>query len=617
MSIKFSCPHCHKELNVKDHAAGKRAPCPACKKILTVPAPISRPADIEELAAAAFSEQPPAPAPDRPTATIAFTCFFCDTKVQVSAELAGKQTSCPECRRIVKVPALQKQDPKDWRKVDTRLPAGARRDTEPAPEGTWGTGSVGTVSHQALLEAAALPQVRKRWTSRQWTKLGAAVAACVGVIGIASWIIIHRLGQSRQTEALAKALQSVDAEGKVGFETVAEVRRAAGEYYLRADRADLANAQFQMARAAIRTNEKADANEQDLMLIDLARSQVELGGDKTDVQNGARLKWDEAQNEVRQTLQLLHSAEGRIEAVRQVGRILISKGQGARVAPLASLAPKETPGLLALVGLEMLQANPDDAKTRKLVEQLAQQAQDRLPKRAAQKGDKKPAGPPPPASLIALWLALGKLDKAKELAPPPAKDTHIVDPAILVGYVEGFARHGDLKIASAAAREAGSAKDRLPALVAVAAVALDNNQADAARSDLQEALKSVNDPGARAVSPWLRLRLVRLSLQAGLEADRVKAMADTIDDKALRGRAHFEVLRSKLAATKNQSDDSILSALGKDTLSYGLAMEALARHNTRTGDGSAVLKAVDGWEPEKLRPFGYVGVALGQQDSSR
>ena len=32
MAIKFSCPHCRKALNVKDHLAGKKAQCPACKK---------------------------------------------------------------------------------------------------------------------------------------------------------------------------------------------------------------------------------------------------------------------------------------------------------------------------------------------------------------------------------------------------------------------------------------------------------------------------------------------------------------------------------------------------------------------------------------------------------
>lgn len=35
--MKFSCPSCGKTLNVKDDFAGKKARCPGCKEVLTVP----------------------------------------------------------------------------------------------------------------------------------------------------------------------------------------------------------------------------------------------------------------------------------------------------------------------------------------------------------------------------------------------------------------------------------------------------------------------------------------------------------------------------------------------------------------------------------------------------
>ena len=38
MAIKFNCPHCKRPFNVKDNLAGLRRACPACKKMLTVPA---------------------------------------------------------------------------------------------------------------------------------------------------------------------------------------------------------------------------------------------------------------------------------------------------------------------------------------------------------------------------------------------------------------------------------------------------------------------------------------------------------------------------------------------------------------------------------------------------
>ena len=36
-----------------------------------------------------------------------------------------------------------------------------------------------------------------------------------------------------------------------------------------------------------------------------------------------------------------------------------------------------------------------------------------------------------------------------------------------------------------------------------------------------------------------------------------------------------------------------------------------------SGSGSSVVKAIDAWERESLRPFGYIGVALGLQDSGQ
>ena len=52
--------------------------------------------------------------------------------------------------------------------------------------------------------------------------------------------------------------------------------------------------------------------------------------------------------------------------------------------------------------------------------------------------------------------------------------------------------------------------------------------------------------------------------------------------------------------------------LEKDTPAAALALEAIARHNAATG-GAALLKSIEEWQPEKVRPFGYVGIALGLQ----
>ena len=57
MAITVRCPECGKRLQAPDSAAGKRAKCPNCSKVLVIPEPVY---EAEE-----FAEEPaPAPAPE-------------------------------------------------------------------------------------------------------------------------------------------------------------------------------------------------------------------------------------------------------------------------------------------------------------------------------------------------------------------------------------------------------------------------------------------------------------------------------------------------------------------------------------------------------------------------
>src|SRR5947209_1257075 len=128
MAIKFNCPHCGKALNVKDNLAGKKGPCPACKKVLTVPAATPAPAAAAAGTppappSAATADTTPAPAPAAPAGpsqadleaeaaslladkpeqaapveskTVDFTCPMCDAELHLPADLAGKKHPCPE-----------------------------------------------------------------------------------------------------------------------------------------------------------------------------------------------------------------------------------------------------------------------------------------------------------------------------------------------------------------------------------------------------------------------------------------------------------------------------------------------------------------------------------------
>ena len=206
MSIKFPCPHCKRSLKVKEELAGRKAKCPACQQVLTIPKPAAAPANVEELVAAALTEKPAAATAPAPPPTVDFTCFYCDAELKIDASLAGKQTPCPECKHIIKVPLLVKDQPKDWRAAETAGPTGARRDVGPAPEGAWGsTTSAGVVSRQALAEAGAIPKAPEPRSLWRMILLAGASVTVVGLLAAGGWFGWNWYVQGRQDQMMAHA----------------------------------------------------------------------------------------------------------------------------------------------------------------------------------------------------------------------------------------------------------------------------------------------------------------------------------------------------------------------------------------------------------------------------
>jgi hypothetical protein len=623
MAIKFNCPQCKKEFIVKDNLAGLRRACPACKKMLTVPAPNSAPANVEEFAAAALADKPEEAAPVKEAESIEFVCSYCDTKVAVAADLAGKQTSCPECRRIVKVPLPKKADPKDWRKVDSRLPAGARRDVEPAPEGAWDARAVGTVSREALLEADAVPQVKPKRTWKQWTRIGVTAGAFAGVVALIVLFILNYRASTLHARLLALALDGLeDSKDKLA---AAELFRAAGEYQLRAQTPNASAASIlfgQAHRAATLPANLAHRYEPDCLLIDLLRSEVNLGSSESaeialrEIQDNKRIKWDpDAQRLMNQTFQNLRVPEARAEALLLITRELADRHQDKRRSrPWASQFPDQTPDLLAELGLEILRTSKDPkeiAEAKDLAGQASQPFQPHPPANPAEPQKKKP---PLPASLIALWVVLDQQEQAQKLigTSEPGKP---VDPAVVLGLADGFARKGEWEQANQALEHALQA-NQLPVLVALAAVALDTRDLGKAIGYLQKAFAAAaSDPKLQELSPWLLYRLVRLGVKAGME-DEAVALAKKISDGDLRGRAQLAILNERLDKLSQVVDEGPLQIVDKDTPAHGLALEAWARHNARWG-GTAVQKSVDAWPSETDRRFGYLGLLLGLRDADQ
>src|SRR6516225_789141 len=506
MSIKFNCQFCQRSLKVNQELAGKKARCPGCKKIITIPtlqpAPVEIDLNLEEEAAATLAEQTAAPAgPAREKAPIKFHCTYCDEEIDVSGDLAGKQTPCPECRRIIKVPLPVKTEPKDWRKADPRGPAaGLRRDEPPPPEGAWGSAVAGSkVSQQALLEAEAIPEFVEKTTRLQWVVrilVGAAalILICVGVTAF-----LHFRSQSLQKKAIDKALAFVPEEAAAAnlraFEAV-EVHRAAGDYFLRAEKALDARSHYKHAQARLRleAGAKPSSVEKDLLAFDLALSQADLGGEKEEVDKGKRIKWDDVYKDLRPTFLGIASPEARIEALQQVSRKLIQRGQAKSVETLVSFlnSDKDRSEMLALVGLELAAAGQEE-----LADQLADKAL--APFVPSHGKDEKSPNLRIPPSLVVLLIVRNQETRAEELLKV-SEPKELKNPAIelRLGFSQGRAFQGQWDRAHRIAMATGSARDQMAALLGIAMVAVEKNPEEA-RKNLEAVLGIWNGKNA---DPW-------------------------------------------------------------------------------------------------------------------
>jgi hypothetical protein len=612
MSIKFNCSHCQKSLKVSQALAGKKARCPGCKHVITIPTLDLAPADVEALAAAALAEEPkPAAAAAAQTqgAPIKFTCYYCDEEIQVEAELAGKQTPCPECKRIIKVPMPVKDEPRDWRKVGPRGPAaGLRRDEQAGLEGAWGTDlPARSVSAQALIEAEAVPlddEDELSWPQRIVRSLIAAAVLLVVAAGV--WGVMHVREQNLQKKALMRTLEFIPegADPRLADLEAAEIHRAVGEYYLRDGKPKDARQHFKQAQARLRTETPAGgpSAEHDALAIELVLTQVDLFGSSDEADKGLRLPWSEAAKELRPTLQGITAPDARLEALRLVSRKLVQKGQPSLAETLAYVlsADEDRPEMVALIGLELVRnGQRDDAEI------LANKALDAY-------GPDKPNRPPVAPSLIALVVTLK--EKADKFGLPPRDDVKNPPLEIRLGYAQGWALRDNWPQAENLATAPGAPTDQWLALMALATIALEKTKPDLAAKLLNNALDILdNDPRRKAADPWLLLRLAQLGYKAGLTG-RLEPLVKALPDVSFQNQARLDKLRFELRNLGAEQPE-MLNKEAEAESKYGPALELLARHNARHGNPKAVLEAIAAWEPETIRAFGYAGVLLGSQDS--
>jgi hypothetical protein len=604
MTIRFRCPNpaCKKVLGVPDHLAGRKANCPACKKPFRIPAQRAAPGpglSVEEEAAAAFAEEPAAAAaaPAEKPQTIQLECPFCLEQVEFSAEMGGKRAPCPnpECRRIVSVPALKVEKQADWRRAGRDGLQGTRENVVRVLEAQKAANiKTSVVSRQALEEAGALPTRVEVLTTeekvRRWIRRGAIVAVVLAVAAVA-WIWFNwERKVARQTDAVAEVvawLDPKDAGGLVDAEErkkllkdgprVAELYRALGDFYLRdqlkpKESLDKARKVFIGARAMLPPN-KAPTPEWEILLADLAVSQVELGGSSAQVQDKERMDWSEVKQELSRTLGKIASVEGRLMALRQLGGRLIERGQGAVAVALATE--------LATGG------------------------------KGVGKGAK---GPPPElrGAQVALLLALNQAAQAAKELPPP-KEGAAVDLATRLGYAEGQAWAGNFDQARKVAQQQGHPRERLLASLGVADIALQKGQSAAATANLNDAIALLSKELRNArLHPLVLFQAARVAARAGQAVPAKAVLAALSADRAVQTRAELELLLRRIEDREQADADAVIT--DKKSLAYAQGLEAVARSKAAQGQRDEVLQQADQLEEKQLRPFLLMGVALGDQD---
>jgi tetratricopeptide (TPR) repeat protein len=615
---------------VDERLAGKKGKCKACQQPITVPAlPASNssaeptapaeqraaaPADVEAEAAALFADEPKTEEQPAEVKTIDFNCPFCDEPIKLSADLAGKRAPCPECKHIIKVPELVKKDPKDWRKVEAHGPSGARLPDQPAPEGAWGSTTIRGVGTQSLVEAGVIPKVerpRTLWQKIRWPVLGVNVSL---VLILGGWIISSwwaRRAVEREVQAALAFADSPEADPA----TKAALALAAGEYFLRSSTAHpdprtgaamppakAANNQFGTALTTLRSAPQGE--ERDALLTDLALAEVEMGGDKPDTDQELRLPWDKTQQLMLATLREIHDAQARLFAFRAVAQRLREHGQAARVLPLANqlfaAADADKAAALSVVGLDFLKADDRSSADR------AAEAALQLYRKDANAKDAKVL--PLRAEVVALALLMEKKD-----LPAAADDNDEDKTNEQIGRAEALARQGKWEEARKEANKAEDMIVRFRARLAIAAAAVDAKPPES--KDIESALKMTEEiAGKKAATSWSMLHLVQLALQAGLPEEHVRAVADKIRNRALRGRAQLAIFRSQLDKANQVVEDAAADNIDAKSLARSLAAQALARHNVRVNASYAGV--VQTW-PQPLRSFGALGVALGLQDRGK
>ena len=647
MPIRVKCDACKKTLSVKDHLAGKRIKCPLCQAIIIIPsagaaqdtpggakpAPAAQkpapgipapvpgaarttkpaakpkpkpttngtpapktkepvalpPEDLEKEALSAWADEPPTTEEVEAPTTIDFVCQWCDEMLHLPLDLGGKQTQCPneECRRIIKVPMPKMPEKQDWRKVKIG-PGGALTNQPDELDNAWGTEQTTRARQDSLAQAgaiSALPKPSRGWSG--WMYLAFVSMVLFIAIGAATFGGVRLVNNQQSVNALRECKNLLDPtkDPKIKDPLLqAEAHRVIALLTLSDGKGKNAglDAADNFSGALSLISDSPSVNEQ-MFLLDLTRSLIELGGNEDEVSfRRTKRSWDNVRGLLRSALEKCNAPEVQVAGLRAVATRLIAVKQDD----------------LALV----------------LADGLANTT-----------ADKGAARSPAYRQAIALRIFRGddKKADAKIKRPEPKDDKAFNDAHARIGYAEGFARKGELDDALKLAMHKGPLVDRFDACIGIAGVLMaDAKQRDKAGQFVKEAITLSKEKGSDKLTPWQILLLTRLAARTE-EADTVKALVEQQKDK-FKLRSQLEILLATCEKSNTVLEVEALSAFendDKEGQTLALAWFAFTTHNAKHGrnrtqnrqtfESRATIAGLTEPTIEMIRPMVDLGTHLG------
>lgn len=658
MAISFTCPFCNEAYNnLKEELIGKRVTCRNlnCRKIFVVkpnmpvgvaaptspataesstatpaapaakpparqpikPASIPKPnapstpngptgpVDAEALALAAFTEE--VKKPEAEAKKIPVVCTFCDHHFEVDREMEGRNTPCPECRKLIKVPVQKKEEPVDWRKTENR---DHLKKNEPVPEGV---SEKKVVSAEALIQAGAVPKIEYEPLPLA-TKVKRLMVVVILVGGMAFGIFSLLSNQNRKTENrnVSEAIKAIETgeESKNRQDLHAGIYRYAAEERLRTvkNKADLDEVKNLLSTARQAAKGMENYFECQALLVEIAEAYCSLGGDAQELDREIRIKWDDVQKNIRQTLYQIDSPPNgdlRLQGILRVARKLTEHREAWRAIDVAKefIPLSLLPEIAGQIGLELVKMGQKDTAKEFLRKKIGPMLTTATMAQAAQTAP----------SLTAFRIALGTPDN-----PAPLENLSVLPRPGAGGdgdearyaWAVGLAYSGDYKTANEFASRIGNTDIRLRCFIAIGEKALADNAKEPALLLLEAARVTMMREG-RSISPWLKIRAIYLLARAG-KPEPAGELADALE-KELQPWARSELLRGRLeGAPAEPAQEAWLPTVPENTkprLAHAVAHERFARHQAANG----LSYPVDALSP-MLKPFAQLGTILGSRN---